>query len=264
MIDGDGFEGGTARMMRSGLKIAALIAFAASGWILAGLLIWSPERAERWRGALTGDAETSALRALKQETAAAELRRARLRNGAPVYVLGDSLAAGVEAAAIAPGAVNLAVGRDRLATLSWRIARYDFLDDARVIVLAAGVNDLIAGAGVETVSARFETLLDQLPRAPVAAAAILPVDEAAIARHGGRAVTNAKIAEANARIEEICAARSNCRFVAQPAGLRDAEGALRDDVHEGDGLHLNGRGARLWAAVLSAAVKDAEAAQAAD
>lgn len=244
-------------MMRSGLRVAALIAFAAAGWVMAGLLVWSPERAERWRGALTGEAETSALRALKQETAAAELRRARLRNGAPVYILGDSLAAGIEAAAIAPGAVNLAMGRDRLETVSWRITRYDFLDDAQAIVLAAGVNDLIAGAGAEEAAARFEALLEQLSGAQVIAAALLPVDEAAIARHGGGAVTNAKIAEANARMAEICAARPNCRYVAQPAGLKDADGALRDDVHEGDGLHLNGRGSRLWAAVLSAAVKDA-------
>lgn len=244
-------------MVRTGLRIAALIAFAAAGWVMAGMLVWSPERAERWRGAITGEVETSALRALKQETAAAELRRARLRNGAPIYVLGDSLAAGVEAATIAPGAVNLAVGRDRLETLGWRIARYDFLDDARLIVLAAGVNDLIAGAEAEEAASRFAALLDQLPNSPIVAVGLLPVDEAAIARHGGRAVTNEKIADVNARMAEICAARPQCRFVDQPASLRGSDGGLRDDAHEGDGLHLNGRGARLWAAVLSAAVKEA-------
>ena len=69
-------------------------------------------------------------------------RRASQGLPADIVFLGASTLEGLDARAFGEGAVNLAVGGNRLSDVRRSLASQPFLKEARTIVLLAGFNDL--------------------------------------------------------------------------------------------------------------------------
>lgn len=185
------------------------------------------------------------LRADERTALLATLARQQHRSG-PVVILGDSIVAGVGAAG--DRAVNLAVPG---ATIDWiaanQIGLIASLRPSRIL-LAAGVNDLRAGAVAEDTANRLLSLAENLetaaPGAEVIVLAILPP-----ARTGELA--------GSAEIEEVVQTNSLLLAGAAARGLAAIDhsalfggaAGLQDRLTY-DGLHLNAAGAALLEDVL--------------
>lgn len=162
-----------------------------------------------------------------------------------VLFIGDSLLNSMDIGALSDRAVQLSVSGDTTVRLHARVQGYRAINDARLVFLHVGSNDLKYRTP-EKMRQPLARILGRVPAdVPVIMSAILPVDERVFRRYD-----NATIDSANAVLQQVCEARANCTFLRTGAGLRDATGNLDPRHHVGDGLHLNGTGNRLWRAEL--------------
>ncbi|HXA69202.1 MAG TPA: GDSL-type esterase/lipase family protein [Stellaceae bacterium] len=168
-----------------------------------------------------------------------------------VVLLGDSILEGLDATAVASGALNFGIGGDTSGGLLSRIGGYTSLAKAHAVFLEIGINDLLHVTGDDVV-ANYRRILAALPTQPrLYLIGILPIDDGAFAAAYGKLASNAEIARVNAAIRELCRGRANC-IPLQPFGA----GSLPAGYHSGDGLHLSEAGYRVLADALKAALAE--------
>ncbi|WP_207480763.1 GDSL-type esterase/lipase family protein [Arenibaculum pallidiluteum] len=160
-----------------------------------------------------------------------------------VVFLGASTLHGLDAAAVAPDALNLAIGGDTTLRLLTRLGDYRSLPTASAVVLLVGLNDLTYRTPEEA-GELFGRILERLPPVPLVAGAVLPVDEAAAWPR------NADIRRLNAAIRAHCARRPDCVFVDPGPQLADAAGNLAPRFRQHDGIHLTAEGYRVLIGAL--------------
>lgn len=177
---------------------------------------------------------------------------AQVPEGAVVF-LGDSLTQGLCTDGVAQPSVNYGIGSDTTVGVLGRLAAYsDSLGRASAVVLAIGVNDLLFRGNPEIVD-NYRRILDALPAGlPVVCSALMPINVRTYAP--GTPVSNARITALNRSLREACEARSHCIFVDPRGRLADDDGNLRASLEDGDGIHLNAAGNRIWAEVLREAL----------
>lgn len=159
-----------------------------------------------------------------------------------VLLAGDSLIAMLPARHVDSRAVNLGVGGATTADVRARLRGRDSLQRARALILLVGTNDLTR----EPVPAEPEALLAEIPpRLAVIVCTVPPIDPTA-----QRDRTLAGVSALNERWRRAAAARPNTVLAPTERALADPSGALRRELHQGDGLHLNAEGNRRLAALL--------------
>ena len=146
-------------------------------------------------------------------------------------------------AALPVRASNYGIGNDDTIGLASRLSRYTSLARADGVLLAIGVND-IRHSDPAAILTRYAGLVDALPEGPrVLCHGVLPVDERVRPDPGGR--SNARIDIFNAGLETLCTNRGHGYVPPSPA-LADADGNLRAELHDGDGVHLDADGYAVW------------------
>lgn len=112
----------------------------------------------------------------------------------------------------------------------------------RLVVLYAGDNDIAEGASPAEVAARFDAFVAAvragLPEARIAYLSIKPSPL--------RAAWMEQARQANALIAERVRAGSNLDFIDVYSLMLAADGRPREDLYDGDRLHLNAAGYSLW------------------
>lgn len=195
--------------------------------------LYQPDRSATWR-----------------DTLALQLRIDAQAGPNRTLFFGDSHVAGLDVAAVAPGALNFGIGGDTIRSLAYRLRFYQSVKTARAVAVAVGFNEL-GNASPQRAAEMFGELLDQIGpdqsgRARICVCSVFPVDltvQTALARLGHD--MNDRIADFNQRIEALAAARQ-LTFVQSLPPARSLPSAL----HGGDGVHLNAAGYALWAARL--------------
>lgn len=168
-----------------------------------------------------------------------------------VIFFGDSLVQGLHTAAIAPVSVNYGVGSDTTSGLHKRLPLYQSIIEAKVIVIAIGVNDVRYGLSKEKILENYQQILQDLPAdVPILMSGILPVDENINPDWRG---FNQKISEINSALEAY-ADSENIFFMDITEQLIDSENNLANEFHD-DGLHLNGAGNQVWLDELESILK---------
>lgn len=171
-----------------------------------------------------------------------------------VVFLGDSLTQGLCTDAVAQPSVNYGIGSDTTVGVLGRLDAYsNSLSRASAVVLAIGVNDLLFRENRE-IAENYRRILERLPTdTPVVCSTLLPINEHTYAK--GTPVSNARIAELNGLLRNQCAKFPRCVFVDAGPQLVDSNGHLRASLEDGDGIHLNAAGNRIWAEVLRAGLR---------
>ena len=171
--------------------------------------------------------------------------------GAVVF-LGDSHVEALCVVSVAKNAVNFGIGGDTTEGLLKRIERVGVaLGKARHIVVAVGCNDL-AFNDIESSVSNMESILQALDGKRVTVSSVLPVNELKYKRPG----RNAKIQLLNQKFAELTAQLPNVNFTDHtPLFDRKQDGELDDDLHIGDGLHLNDEGYSIWSESLRQAIR---------
>lgn len=160
--------------------------------------------------------------------------------------IGDSIVQGLATAAVAARSVNLGIGTDTTAGLLSRLPLYQSMQSVGRVVLSIGVNDLQFRNNNEIV-ANYRALLNQMPdNAAVYVNSVFPVDE----QYGFAAGTNRRIAALNGALAKLVESFPNASYIDVHGQFSNQLGALRAELHIGDGLHLNTAGNLLWAAAL--------------
>lgn len=175
-------------------------------------------------------------------------------DGAVVFV-GDSLTQGLCADAVACPSVNYGIGSDTTVGVLERLPKYRCVSRASAVVLAIGSNDLDRRGDAEIIE-NFRRILAAVPQAlPVVCSAVLPVNEPLLPASDRGA--NARISGLNAGLKALCEGDARCVFMDAGPRLVDSEGNLSTTLQDGDGVHLNCEGNRIWIEELRAAVRTA-------
>jgi lysophospholipase L1-like esterase len=217
-----------------GIHVVALGLFWQSQW--PGLIVWKLGLGSRW---------VELDRFFKARRNQTERRANAVEPGAVLFI-GDSQLAALDTSALTDRAVQLAIPGDTARRVATRLRDYWRMDQAKLIFLHVGTNDLFFRTP-EEMEKPFARIFRTLPHnVPVMLNAILPVDERLF-----NAYTNADIAAANAVMARMCAAHPNCTWVDTSDKLKDATGNLDPRFHERhEGLHLSIEGNRVWRASL--------------
>lgn len=173
-----------------------------------------------------------------------------------VIFIGDSITQGLCTDAVTQPSVNYGIGSDTTVGVLGRLTTYsNSLSRASAVVLAIGVNDLLFRDNRE-IAENYRRILEHLPAAtPVVCSALLPINDRTYAR--GTPVTRERISDLNRLLRDVCAAFPRCVFVDAGPQLADTDGNLRADLEDGDGIHLNAPGNRIWSEVLRAGLQKA-------
>jgi len=235
------------RQWKAYLLLAVMVALVA-GWGMTAL-----------REMLQREVHDRQLDVYRMETIAAHQRAAGQWQAAgprgPV-VLGDSITAGLYGPNLMAGALVLGMGRDRVADLRDRIPRYGFLTSAPAVVLAVGVNDLLADGDIEDIAAEYGQMLDELADIPgLWVSLVLPVTDRVGLNFPG--MNNQKIDDFNRLIAKLCLDRPRCAVIDAGPDFRMVNGQVLEGLHEGDGLHLSRRGYEVWANALRKSLEPA-------
>lgn len=236
---------GPSRIVRPGLKfLFATVVLATWGAVIAGDSSWA--------------AESPPNEITEHYTRMLRYHR-RMDGHVPdqsVVFLGDSLTQGLCTDAVAQPSVNYGIGSDTTVGMLGRLTTYsNSLNRASAVVLAIGVNDLLFRDNRE-IAENYRRILERLPAGtPVVCSALLPINEHTYAR--GTPVSNARIAELNQLLRDQCAAFPRCVFVDARSQLVDSDGNLRSSLEDGDGIHLNAAGNRIWSEVLRVGLQQA-------
>jgi len=173
-----------------------------------------------------------------------------------VLFIGDSLVQGLCCDAVACPSVNYGIGSDTTDGVLERLPKYRSVSRASAVVLVIGSNDLDR-RGDDEIIENYRRILAAIPRSvPVACNAILPVNERLLPASDRGA--NARIQSFNARLKALCEGDSRCVFLDAGPRLVDSEGNLSTPLQDGDGVHPNSDGNRIWIEELRAAVRTAQ------
>ncbi len=160
-----------------------------------------------------------------------------------VIFIGDSLTEGLCTDAVISPSVNYGIGSDTTAGVLARLPEYHSLERAAAVVLEIGVNDMNFRSNAEIIQ-NYRRILKSFPDGvPVICVGVLPVNESI---YHGPAVTNARIRDLNAAIKTLCSENPHWLFLDSGASLVDNAGNLSAPFQDGDGIHLNSAGNRIW------------------
>lgn len=175
-------------------------------------------------------------------------------DGAVLFV-GDSLFQGLCTDAVACPSVNYGIGQDTTVGVLVRLPQYRSLLRASAMVLEIGANDLDRRDNRQIIE-NYRRILEAVPRSvPVVCCAMLPVNGRLMSPPDESA--NARIREFNASLKALCSGDPRCVFVDPTNRLVDAEGNLAAALQDGDGVHPNSDGNRIWIEELRTAVQKA-------
>jgi lysophospholipase L1-like esterase len=151
--------------------------------------------------------------------------------------------------AVVDNGVNFGIGGDTTAGVLERLPTYKSLQNSKAVVLAVGFNDLRQCKNYEMLN-NYRNILSEVPERPkVVVCSVLPIDENC--RHERY---NDRITKLNGSLEEMCLSIQNCKFLDLTDKLRDEQGNLSPEYHEGDGVHLNSKGYSIYNEALKASL----------
>jgi lysophospholipase L1-like esterase len=169
-----------------------------------------------------------------------------------VIFIGDSLIQGLCVSAVACPAVNFGIEKDTTVGVLKRLQRYECLKRAAVIIIAIGLNDLWYRGNSEIIQ-NYSKIMKKLPDTiPVIFSAVLPVDEDARSYLLG---WNSRIRDLNSELQVMCMKTPNYLYIDAGKALSNNQGFLDKRYHNGDGIHLNSDGNRVWIEELKKGVK---------
>lgn len=172
--------------------------------------------------------------------------------------IGNSITQGLAVSAVYPLSVNYGIGGDTTVGVLNRLPVYmPALKRAKYIVLAIGLNDSYY-RNVDEAIANYTEILETLPKdRPVVVSAILPIDaEADINRLSERVAWRR---EFNNKLELLADEHELVTFVDSTAVLdTNNDERLDASLYDGDGVHLNVEGNRIWAQSLRNAILSVE------
>lgn len=115
------------------------------------------------------------------------------------------------------------------------------------LFIMAGINDLYAGHGVETIAANIARMVEmahtQAPECRVYIQSVLPVNTSKLTNEGY--ARNDQVVELNGMLRELCAT-SGAVWIDLAPVMTDANGQLREEFTK-DGIHLHPEGYVAWA-----------------
>lgn len=160
-----------------------------------------------------------------------------------VIFIGDSFIQSLAVTAISPYGVNYGIGGDTTVGVLERLPFYASLKRAGKIILAIGGNDLTRRTP-EGVIANYKDILESMPSlVEVVVVGMHPIDEKVKIAPGR---TNESISIMNSMLKNLCSHYSNVAFFEMADQLRDSQGNLKLEYHEGDGIHLSQEGYKIW------------------
>jgi lysophospholipase L1-like esterase len=123
--------------------------------------------------------------------------------------------------------------------------------EPRLIVFYAGDNDIAFGRSPDQVADDFRTFVEvvhkELPKTKIVFLSIKPSVR--------RWHLWEKMQKANSLIEEECKNDQHLKYVDVAKPMLDDDGKPRPELFGGDGLHLNAKGYKVWAAVVAPLLK---------
>lgn len=160
-----------------------------------------------------------------------------------ILFIGDSITQGLCVACVANNAVNYGIGGDTVQGVLDRLNNYRSINEARTVVLAIGINDLLRKKGNDILSG-YQEILALIPKSVnVVVSALFPIDEE---QAYIKFRINDEINNLNDGLKIICNNTINCIFVNSGVKLLDESLNLDDKFHEGDGIHLSTEGYKIW------------------
>lgn len=171
-----------------------------------------------------------------------------------IFLLGDSITQGLCTSCIAGNAINYGIGNDTSLGVLNRIQQYKSMTKAQAIVLAIGINDLSRRGDTEIV-ANYQKIISALPDVKIVISAILPVDERAVRN---TQLSNARIKNLNSNIQSLCKLYRRCLYFDSTMQMTGEDGSLNQELHIGDGVHLNAAGYNYWIGDIRQALKGLE------
>lgn len=126
----------------------------------------------------------------------------------------------------------------------------------RAVVIYEGDNDTGAyGVPPAEIAGRLEAIVDRIHAALPAARVYVMSVKPSLAR----AAVWGKAQETNALYQELAAGNGLVSYIDVATPFLRADGKVLDDVFIEDGLHLNEKGTRIWAATIRTALMAGEA-----
>lgn len=223
------------------LRLFILLYLLAIHFVL-GIALWRSERFARVRHHLLGNSPEE-IRPASYD----QMRRFhQIQDGnvedESVILFGDSLIQGLLSCRIDAKAVNFGIGRDDSRGGLERMRSHDSLDRARAVIISFGINDLSIQRPASEVVDNISRMASLPPEgARVLVNAVLPIDEFVFKK-----VSNSRILELNEVLENLCNERDDLEFCNPWRLMIDEDGNLKDEFHNGDGLHLNSTGNEVW------------------
>lgn len=157
-----------------------------------------------------------------------------------VLFIGDSITQALPVSAVVPNGVNLGIGGDTTIGVLLRISKYKSLEQASVVVLLIGVNDLAWRENTE-ILASMKEILQAIPDGPsILLCSLLPVRESSKAI--GFEQATRRIQAINASLKEMAKKQTRIDFIDLNSHLSDTSGQLDPAFDSGDGLHLSPKG----------------------
>ena len=136
------------------------------------------------------------------------------------------------------------------------LARLVLAYKPRAVVIYEGDNDTGAyGVPPAEIAGRLEVIVDRIHAALPAARVYVMSVKPSLAR----AAVWDKAQETNALYQELAAGNGLVSYIDVATPFLRADGKVLDDVFIEDGLHLNEKGTRIWAATIRAALMAGEA-----
>src|SRR5262245_5317431 len=146
---------------------------------------------------------------------------------AQIAILGDSIVRFMEESnLVAPfdRALNAGIDGQTTGQIADRVSAV-----ARIVFLEGGINDF-GGQPLDGIVPNYRRMLDKLTRVRVVIIGIPPVDEALFDVNRARLISNAKIAQINAQLANLCSQYSNCQ-TATAAMQFNMSGKTLDGIH---------------------------------
>lgn len=157
-------------------------------------------------------------------------------NDNTVVFLGDSIVRGLNNLAVSNNSVNYGVNGDNSSNAIARLPEYEWINNAGLVVISVGINDLAHGVTPSQIESNYRDLIDLID-APVLISALLPISEEKEAS-GARKLP--EIQRTNELLKSISDSE-NVWFADASTVMAGADGYLKDGYHI-DGLHLSAEG----------------------
>jgi lysophospholipase L1-like esterase len=115
---------------------------------------------------------------------------------------------------------------------------------ASTVFLEGGINDFVLGQPLDGIVPNYRRMLDKLTGVRVVIIGIPPVDEALFDVNRARVISNAKIAQINVQLADLCSQYLNCQTATEAMQFNISVKTL-------DGIHPKPETYASWTTVLA-------------